>query len=173
IIIRYKNRLRNAQLVNELKESKENELNLLLEIRNKELATKAIKETERNEMFHSLKQNLNRIQSKEDVRETRKELKQIIRMINANEKQHNWEEFEFRFNNVYENFYEKLNTQFPQLSAYDIRICALIKLNLSTKEIANITKTSAKSIENTRTRLRKKLNLTNHKVSLYKFLSEF
>lgn len=172
-MIRYRNRLTHERLVNELKESKENELNLQLEIRNKELAIKTLKETEQNAMFKNLKHDLNQIQLKDDAKETKKELNQILRMMEMNAKQYNWEEFELRFANVYENFYEKLNTNYPQLSANDIRICALIKLNFSTKEISHITKTSVKSVENIRTRLRKKLNLTNNKVDLYKFFIDF
>lgn len=92
--------------------------------------------------------------------------------MTQNDAYNNWEEFELRFSNVYESFYKKLDALHPNLSALDKRICALIKLNLSTKEIANITKSSIRSIENIRTRLRKKIGLTNSKTDLNKYLLE-
>jgi DNA-binding NarL/FixJ family response regulator len=95
-----------------------------------------------------------------------------MRKIKQNSALNNWEEFEYRFSNVHESFYEKLNKFHPDLSTLDKRICALLKLNLSTKEIANLTKTSIKSVENTRTRLRKKLGLTHTDKNLSSYLSE-
>jgi hypothetical protein len=68
-----------------------------------------------------------------------------------------WEDFELNFTNVYDSFYEKLNERHSHLTVFDKRIRTLIKLNPSTKEIARLTKTSVKSIENIRTRLRKKI----------------
>ena len=117
--------------------------------------------------------NLNEIESNlQEKEETKKTIRQVIRTIKQNSTSSNWTEFEMRFANVYDSFYHKLNTIHPSLSAQDQRICALIKLNLSTKEIANITKSSLRSIENIRTRLRKKLGLTNSKTDLNKYISD-
>ena len=171
-MIRYKNRLVKAKLENELKEVKENELKLALELKNKELASKTIKETEQSELFNIVRKDLKEIQSMAVQTETKKALNQLVNKIKTNSSQNNWKEFDLRFSHVYDSFYEKLNQLHPNLSAYDKRICALIKLNLSTKEIANISKSSVKSIENTRTRLRKKLGLTHHKIDLSKYLDE-
>ncbi len=171
-IIRYKNRLVKVKLENELKESKEKELKLAIELKNKELASKTIKETEQNELINIVQKDLKAIQSKAIQSETKLALNQLFNKIKSNSSQNNWEEFELRFSHVYESFYEKLNELHPNLSSYDKRICALIKLNLSTKEISNITKTPVKSIENIRTRLRKKLGLTNSKVELSKYLAD-
>lgn len=171
-VIRYKNRLVKAKLENELKEVKENELKLALELKNKELASKTIKETEQSELINIVRKDLKEIQSMAIQSETKKALNQLVNKIKSNSSQNNWEEFDLRFSHVYDSFYEKLNQFHPNLSAYDKRICALIKLNLSTKEISNISKTSVKSVENTRTRLRKKLGLTNRKIELSKYLDE-
>lgn len=171
-MIRYKNRLLKIKLENELKESREKELKLELELKNKELASKTIRETEQSELINIVQKDLKAIQSKAVQSETKFALNQLVNKIKSNASQSNWEEFELRFSNVYESFYEKLNQLHPNLSPQDKRICALIRLNLSTKEMANITKTSVKSIENNRTRLRKKLGLTNSKMDLTKYLSE-
>lgn len=169
-IIRYKNKLVKIELENELKSYREKELQQVLELKNKELATKTIKETEQIELFHSLQKDLKDIHSKSLQTETRQALHDVLRKIKTNASQNNWEEFELRFSHIYESFYLKLNELHPNLSSHDKRICALIKLNLSTKEISHITKLSLKSIENSRTRLRKKLGLTNSKIELSKYL---
>lgn len=171
-MIRYKNRLVKVKLENELKAMKENELKMVLELKNKELATKTIKETEQNELFNIVQKDLKEIQSKAIQSETKAALNQLVKKIKSNSLQNNWEEFELRFSHIYESFYDNLNALHPSLSPQDKRICALIKLNLTTKEISNITKSSIKSIENTRTRLRKKMGITNSKIDLAKYLSD-
>ncbi len=170
-MIRYKNRLVKIKLENEVKELREKELKLEIELKNRELASKTIRETEQSELINIVQKDLKEIQSKAMQSETKHALNKLVYKIKSNASQNNWEEFELRFSHVYESFYEKLNTLHPNLSPHDKRICALIKLNLTSKEIANITKTSLKSIENNRTRLRKKLGLTNSKIDLTTYLS--
>ncbi|GGG53688.1 hypothetical protein GCM10007332_14200 [Epilithonimonas arachidiradicis] len=171
-MIRYKSRLLKIKLEHELKEYKEIQLKQELEKRNKELTIKTIKEAEQKELFHVLVDDLKKIQSTAGESNVKQSVNLVINMMNHNLVHNNWEEFELRFSNVYESFYEKLNAKHPDLSLMDKRICALIKLNLSTKEIMNITKSSLRSVENIRTRLRKKLGLTNSKTDLNKYLSD-
>lgn len=80
-----------------------------------------------------------------------------------------WDEFELRFQGVHNEFYQKLQSINPELSTNERRLCAFLKLNMTTKEIASITHQSPRSIEVARTRLRKKLNLTNSDISLTDF----
>ena len=70
-----------------------------------------------------------------------------------------WQEFETHFNQVDANFYQRLIARFPTLTSNEKKLCAFIRLNLSTKEICAITQRSQKSIEMARTRLRQRLNL--------------
>lgn len=70
-----------------------------------------------------------------------------------------WEEFEKRFNDVHSDFYKKLGETHPDLSPNERKLCAFIKLNMSSKEIAAITFQNVKSIDMARYRLRKKLGL--------------
>ena len=81
------------------------------------------------------------------------------------------QEFEIRFQQVHNSFYDKLNALSPDLSTNERRLCAFLKLSMSTKEISSITGQSPRSIDVARTRLRKKLNLTNNDSSLSDFLS--
>ena len=68
-------------------------------------------------------------------------------------------EFETRFEQVHEAFFVQLNSRFPDLTPNDRRICAFLKLNMSTKDIALLTNRSPRSIESARYRLKKKLGL--------------
>lgn len=72
----------------------------------------------------------------------------------------NWDEFEILFEKVHSSFYEKLNTQFPTLTANERKICAFSKLNMSSKEIAQITFQSDEALKKARLRLRQKLEIS-------------
>ena len=82
-----------------------------------------------------------------------------------------WEEFETRYQQVHEGFYEKIRERFPDLSPTEEKLCALLRLGMSSKEIAELSQQSVKSVEVARSRLRKKLNLTNTNVNLSTFLA--
>ena len=172
LIIRYKNNLYKEKLENDLVASRENELKLELELKNKELISKSLLETERTELYKNITDELREIASTEDTNLLKQSLNNVIFRLSRNQSSTNWDEFSLRFTNVYDSFYEKLQNLHPLLNHNDKRLCALIKLNLSSKEIADITKTSIKSVENSRTRLRKKLGLTNTKTELNQYLSE-
>lgn len=129
-------------------------------------------ETERTELYQSITNELRDIVSTDDPELLKQNLNNVIFCLSRNHSTTNWDEFSFRFTNVYDSFYEKLHDLHPGLNHNDKRLCALIKLNLSSKEIADITKTSIKSVENSRTRLRRKLGLTNTKTELNQYLSE-
>jgi len=81
----------------------------------------------------------------------------------------NWDEFEILFEKVHNSFYEKLNTQFPTLTANDRKICAFLKLNMSSKEIAQITFQSDEALKKARLRLRQKLEI-DRETNLVTFL---
>lgn len=70
-----------------------------------------------------------------------------------------WENFKIHFEQVHNNFFENLKTRYPDLNSNDLRLCALLKLNLDTKEIATIMDISPESVKVARSRLRKKLQL--------------
>ena len=71
----------------------------------------------------------------------------------------NWEKFQENFNLVYDNFMQKLTSRYPTLKKNDLKLCAYLKMGLSSKEMASLLNTSVRSIETARYRLRKKLEL--------------
>jgi len=171
-LLRYKNNLIKEKLEKDLSVSRENELKLDLEIRNRELTSKTIIEGERIELYQELIDELKDKAKSDDVDELKKEINSIVFRLSKNINRNTWDEFNLRFNNVYTSFYENLMDKHPDLTQTEKKLCAFIKLNLSSKDIADITKTSTKSVENSRTRLRKKLGLTNTNTELHKYLSE-
>ena len=71
----------------------------------------------------------------------------------------NWDKFEENFNLVYDNFMAKLLARFPDLNKNERKLCAYLRLGLSSKEIASLLNISLRSVETFRYRLRKKLGL--------------
>jgi len=82
-----------------------------------------------------------------------------------------WEELDLQINNANQVFFEKLLKKYPYLTLNDLRLCAFLKMNLSTKEIANLTFRNLESIKVARSRLRKKLDLTHTNTNISTFLN--
>lgn len=83
-----------------------------------------------------------------------------------------WSTFQNNFDLIHKRFFRNLHEKYPELTANDMKICALLRLNLNTKDIANFTHLSIRGVESVRYRLRKKLGIPTDK-SLTDFLIEF
>ena len=70
-----------------------------------------------------------------------------------------WQNFSFHFDQVHHNFIARIKEDYPVLSPTDLKLCAYLRLNLTTKEIAPLLNISPRGVEISRYRLRKKLNL--------------
>ncbi len=161
----------NMKLVSKNLELEKITLHRELELRNKELATNVMYQIQKNELVHEIVkkvQGYSRSLRKED----QQLMLDIVRGLEKTQDSTAWNEFELRFHQVHNNFYDRLNAINPDLSPNDRRLCAFLRLNMSTKEIASITGQSIRSIEVARTRLRRKLNLTNSDTGLVEFLSQ-
>jgi len=82
------------------------------------------------------------------------------------------EDLNLQINNTNQEFFQILATKFPRLSQNELRLCAFLKLNLTTKEIANLTFKTPESVKVARSRLRKKLGLTHQKIAVSVFLNQ-
>lgn len=151
----------------ELAEERAEKLNLELEIRNKELTYNAMSIIRSNETVASLVSEIDASLKNGDPPER---IRQILRGIRGIEKNEAWREFEVRFSRVHEEFYRKLQEKFPDLTPNERKLCAFLRLNMSTKDIANLTHQDVHTIHVARTRLRKKLNLANTDENLVTFL---
>ncbi|TXG37245.1 hypothetical protein [Seonamhaeicola maritimus] len=126
----------------------------LLELKNKELAASALQLIEKDEFLRTLKDKVRGKDEKIKVHEVNK----VLRSISVSNNQ-NWEEFKLRFVDVNKDFYNKVFEKYPNLSQGDQKICALIKLNFSSKEMARLLGISVESVHTSRHRIRKKMNL--------------
>lgn len=139
----------------------------LLEIKNKELATSTLKLIEKDKFLQELQNKLTVSSDKTAL----SEVKRIIKQTTHNNS-NNWTEFEARFIDVNKDFYKNLRSKYPKLTIGDRKLCALIKLNFTSKEIARLMGISVESVHTTRYRLRKKLKIEKG-VDLTDFMSQF
>lgn len=135
-----------------------------VESKNRELATKAIEMLRVNETIGEV---INKLESMCKVHagdpRISAHIKEIAQELENQTNTNTWKEFDKIFKNIHTEFYDNLLKACPSLTASEIKIAALLKLNLSTKEIAAITYKSEEGIKSTRYRLRKKLNLSGDK----------
>jgi DNA-binding CsgD family transcriptional regulator len=110
--------------------------------------------------------------SKADFKlENRDIIDNVIRQLENASSEESWKEFEVRFQDVHTEFYDNLNKALPDLTPNEKKLCAFLKLNMTTKDISAITHQSVKSITMARYRLRQKLNLDRDE-NLIAFLSK-
>jgi tetratricopeptide (TPR) repeat protein len=138
-------------------------------IKNKELTTNVLYLLQKNELINSITARLLKLKSNLKEENIAPVQKIIVDLQSITEKEV-WEEFEYRFQSVHEEFYQNLKKKFPDLTPSEIKLAAFLRLNMTTKEIASITNQSVNSLETARYRLRKKLNITNQEVNLVNFL---
>ncbi len=139
-------------------------------MRNKELTTHVMSMIRKNELIRQIAEVLSQSKLNLDDK-NRNFINSIIKDLNNIQDESVWEEFEVRYQNVHNEFYDKLQKISPNLSTNERRLCAFLRLNMTTKEISSITGQTLRSIEVARTRLRKKLQLTNSEMSLTEFLT--
>ena len=107
----------------------------------------------RNEFLNKVKKELSEIKDIDNI-------KKIIKNINAKLKNNDdWEYFKKAFDNTDQGLFRKLKSEHPALTKNDLKLCAYLRLNLSSKEIAPLLNISVHSVEIKRYRLRKKMNL--------------
>lgn len=139
---------------------KDNEqLKVNLDNRNKELASSAMQMVQLDNELMQLKKSLSDVYDQTDG-QVRKELKTAIKSLDDQIKgDNNWKHFETHFNQIHDNSLDRLREFYPNLNHRELRLCAYLKLNLSSKEIAPLMGISYRGVESLRFRVRKKMNL--------------
>ena len=133
-----------------------------LESKNRELASKAFEMLRFNDAISIIIEKLEGFNSTMNKNQEESEhIKNIIYELENQTKQNIWNEFDKIFKNIHSGFYDRLLEVCPDLTATEIKTAALLKLNLTTKEISAITFKSEGGIKTTRYRLRKKLSLAS------------
>jgi len=140
-----------------------------LQFKEKELTTHALHLAHKNEVLLDLKSQLKQLKSESlNSRSYQKVINTINLDINND---NNWEQFKSYFEDVHKDFNAKVLKNYPEVSTNDLRLMSLLKMNLSSKEIANILNISIEGVKKARYRLRKKLNL-NTEESLQELVIE-
>ncbi|WP_282036702.1 tetratricopeptide repeat protein [Saccharicrinis aurantiacus] len=151
---------------------KYNKLEQDVESKNRELTTNVMLLIQKNQVISDVLKDLKALKG-----DTRKNNKVTIESIVLNLQSHSnkeiWTEFELRFMQVHSNFYKNLLNAHPDITPTEKRLCALLKLNMTSKEIASITNQSLRSVEVARSRLRKRLGITRQDESLVKYVESF
>ncbi|MEL6561994.1 MAG: tetratricopeptide repeat protein [Bacteroidota bacterium] len=130
-----------------------------LEQKNRELTTNALDIIKKNEALAEIKSDLNGLESTSDQSVTSK-IKSINNLVNKSfDTDKNWTDFKMVFEQVHSDFFKKLGRLNPALSPAEIKLCTLLKLNFSSKEISDMLGISTDSVKTSRSRLRKKLQL--------------
>lgn len=143
-----------------------------VEYKNKELTINVMSLIKKSELIVDLSNRLIQMEHNSTEPMVKSEILQIVKSLQRNSNHDIWEEFEVRFRQVHTNFYEKLLARFPDLTPSELKLCALLRLKLSTKEICELTGQLPSSLDMARYRLRKKLNLADSTVNLVSFLSQ-
>jgi tetratricopeptide (TPR) repeat protein len=168
VILLLRLKTRNASQARQIAEHRTENLELELELRNKELTCNAMAIIKKNEAVTEMVEAL---EQAAHVEKNPEFIGSLIEKFRNHEKDTNWKEFEMRFTQVHTDFYEKLNERFPDLTPNERKLCAFLRLNMTTKDIASITHQSVHSINVARTRLRRKMNLANSDENLISFLT--
>ncbi|WP_407557450.1 triple tyrosine motif-containing protein [Winogradskyella sp. 4-2091] len=145
---------------------KNEKLNQDIEGKNRELAISTMSIIKKNELLRKIKKELKVTKDKEDISSA---IKLIDTNLNNNK---DWKFFKQAFNNADKDFMDKIKAAHPDLTPNDLRFCAYLRLNLSSKEMAPLLNISTKSVETKRYRLRKRLQL-HHDESLVNYILKF
>jgi DNA-binding CsgD family transcriptional regulator len=151
-------RLQNEKLENEIAH------------KNAELASSAMNLVQKKEFILKLKTELLQLQKSGKATEEMPELTKILKVLGEEERLNGeWEQFSHHFNHVHGDFLNVLKERYPLLKPHELKLCAYLRMNLSTKEIAQLMSISVRGVEISRYRLRKKLGLPTE-TNLVEFL---
>jgi len=141
-----------------------------INFKNSELASSAMHLVKKGELLTNMKSELAQLMKRVDNEQVVSELKKMIKALSEDDNiDKEWENFAKHFDQVHSDFVIKLKEKHPAISGNELKLCAYLRMNLSTKEIAQLMNISVRGVEISRYRLRKKLGITTE-VSLFDYL---
>jgi DNA-binding CsgD family transcriptional regulator len=144
-----------------------------VEHNNAVLASNTMNLLQKRELLNKIKDEILKVQEEVEPDRRTKNIRRIIKIINEQlDTIDDWEQFSEYFDKSNNDFLRKLKENYPTLTAADLKLCAYLRLNLSTKAIADLLNLSIRGVESSRYRLRKKLSLANE-VSLFDFVGQY
>lgn len=164
--------LRNYRTQMKFSKLKQEKLEDDISFKSKEMTIQLMDLTKRNELLADITKELISVSKGAHKEETKSAINKIAVDIEKATEGKIWEDFILRFKEVHSGFYSRLIQKFPDLTPNEQRLCAFLKLNLSTKEILSMTGQSERSIVMARHRLRKKLGINSQEVNLVTYISK-
>ncbi len=129
--------------------------------KNAQLSAALLQSAHKNNSLNELKKQLAELSQQGDAEPKRKrEIRRLVRKIDSElDSEDYWEQFQLSFDQVHQQFSHKLHEHHPQLSPNDIRLCCLLRISMTNREIASIQNISLGAVEKSKYRLKKKLGL--------------
>jgi ligand-binding sensor domain-containing protein/DNA-binding CsgD family transcriptional regulator len=144
-----------------------------LTVKSKELAESTMTIIKKNEILVTIKEEVTNQKNALGSQYPNKYYDKLIRLLDENlSSEDDWAIFQTNFDRIHENFFRNLHSTYPELTSNDLRFCAYLRLNLSSKDIAHLMNISLKGVEVARSRIRKKIGIPSTK-SLTEFMIEF
>lgn len=150
------------------KETKE--LNLTIDEKNRELVSKILSVDQSSKMTATIVKEIQQAMDKSSIEDVNMILGNLKSNLQKNKPSiFNWDDFKIHFQQVHPDFFNSIKKLNGNLTNNELRHCAYIKMNLSTKEIASFLNVSDRAIQTARYRIKKKLELSKE-VDLFKFI---
>jgi DNA-binding CsgD family transcriptional regulator len=166
-------KLEAGEIEQELLQMRNERLQNEITYKNQELAASAMHLVQKGSILATLKDALNEVAKATEEARVKQEVKRIIRNIEQDIALDNhWEQFSYHFDQVHNQFLRALQEAYPVLTGKDLKVCAYLRMGLSTKEVAALMNISVRGMEISRYRLRKKLNIP-HEEGIIEFLVAF
>ncbi len=141
-----------------------------INFKNSEVASSAMHLVKKGEMISKIKNELTQVMKRLDNPQAAAELKKMTKVISEDDNlDMEWENFAKHFDKLHSNFLTEIKAKYPKISGNELKLCAYLRMNLSTKEIAQLMNISIRGVEISRYRLRKKLKISS-KTNLFDYL---
>lgn len=144
-----------------------------MELNNKKIVAKLAALIEKNELIENVINSLRKAKNTTSLSELKKSVSEISIELENSLDNSLWETFESHFVKVYDSFYENIRREYPDISPSELKICALLRMNMTTKEISSMLKLTPGSVDVMRTRIRKKMNIQDSKENLVSILMKY
>jgi ligand-binding sensor domain-containing protein/DNA-binding CsgD family transcriptional regulator len=168
--LQYLHQLEMEKTEKEIIRLKNEKLEAEIEHKNTELASTAMHLVQKGELLSRIKDEMKKVKKNLDETKTTDDFKKIIKTLNEEDKMdEDWDNFTIHFDKVHSDFLRALKNKFPGLTPNELKLSAYLRMNLSSKEIAQLMNISVRGVEISRYRLRKKLQLEKQ-TNLFEFL---
>jgi len=166
--LQYLHQLEMDKAEKELVQLRNEKLEAEINHKNTQLASTTMHLVQKGEILGKVKEQMLKLKKQTDA----DELKNIIRTLSEEDRlDDRWEQFSIHFDTVHSGFLATLKSKFTNITPNELKLCAYLRMNLSTKEIAQLMNISVRGVEISRYRLRKKLGLSTD-TNLFDFLMQ-